>query len=362
MTNYLTGRKQYVYSKQSVSNMRECTKGVLQGSVLGPFLFLLYINDMPSASNVKLRLFADHSTVFDAQNFASKTKFQTELNKICNWCNINKLLINQKKYKIMKFGRDNLNEIFSFGNNVLAEVSDFRYLGIQMDNRLKFESHINIVCSKLAKFNGLLFKGRNYFSKNVLVKFYNCYAKPLISYGLIAFGATSKRLLEKIFVMQKRILKTICFKRKFEHASYILHSFEIDTVFDLYLRQIFKETFNQLRGKTALETFNLETLNNRRVTRAYVAKTLPSMKTRTQIMQCTWKNVSLKCYNFLKSNELIPDNLNQLNEHQLNGYFKKMFSLFLNDNGDLLDLFFLNHQVGYYLATSVIGFFRVMPR
>ena len=174
----------------------------------------------------------------------------------------------------------------------------------------------------------------------MLVKFYNCYAKPLISYGLIAFGATSKRLLEKIFVMQKRIPKTICFKRKFEHASYILHSFEIDTVFDLYLRQIFKETFNQLRGKTALETFNLETLNNRRVTRAYVAKTLPSMKTRTQIMQCTWKNVSLKCYNFLKSNELIPDNLNQLNEHQLNGYFKKMFSLFLNDNGDLLDLFF----------------------
>ena len=140
--------------------------------------------------------------------------------------------------------------------------------------------------------------------------------------------------------MQKRIFKTICFKRKFEHASYILHSFEIDTVFDLYFRQIFKETFNQLRGKTPLETFNLESLNNRRVTRASVAKTLPSMKTRTQIMQRSWKNVSLKCYNFLKSNELIPDNLSQLTEHQLNEYFKKLFSLFLKDNGDLLDLFF----------------------
>ena len=130
---------------------------------------------------------------------------------------------------------NNLNEKFSFGNNVLAEVSDFRYLGIQMDNRLKFECHINNVCGKLAKFtkfNGLLFKGRNSFSKNVLVKFYNRYAKPLISYGLIAFGATSKSLLEKISVMQKRIFKTICFKRKFEHVSYILHSFEIDTVSD----------------------------------------------------------------------------------------------------------------------------------
>ena len=186
MTNYLTVRKQYVYSNQSVSNMLECTKGVPLGSVLGPFLFLLYINDMPSASNVKLTLFADDTMVVDAQKVASKTNFQTELNKICNWCNKNKLLINQKKCKIMKFGRDNLNEYFSFGNIVLAEVSDFRYLGIQMDNRLKFECHNNNVCGKLANFNGLLFKGRNYFSKNVLVKFYNCYAKPLISYGLIA--------------------------------------------------------------------------------------------------------------------------------------------------------------------------------
>ena len=98
----------------------------------------------------------------------------------------------------MKFGRDNLNEKFSFGNNVLAKVSDFRYLGFRMDNRLKFESHIKNACGKLAKFNGLLIKGRNYFSKNVLVKFYNCYPKPLIFYGLIAFGATSKSLLEKI--------------------------------------------------------------------------------------------------------------------------------------------------------------------
>ena len=128
----------------------------------------------------------------------------------------------------------------------------------------------------------------------MLVNFYNCYAKPLIAFDLIAFGATSKKLLEKIFVMQKRIFKTICFKRKFEHTSYILHSFEIDTVFDLYFRQIFKETFNQLRGKIPLETFNLESLNTRRVTRASVAKTLPSMKTRTQIMQRSWKNVSLK--------------------------------------------------------------------
>ena len=87
----------------------------------------------------------------------------------------------------------------------------------------------------------------------MLVKFCICFAKPLISYGIIAFCATSKNLIEKTFVMQKRILKTNCFKRKFEDASYIPHSFEIDTGFDLYLRQIFKETSNQLVVKLPLK-------------------------------------------------------------------------------------------------------------
>ena len=86
--------------------MLECTKGVPQGSVLGPFLFLLNINDLPSASNIQLTLFADDSTIVDAQKLAYKMKFQAELNKICNWCNNNKLLINQNKCKIMKFGRE----------------------------------------------------------------------------------------------------------------------------------------------------------------------------------------------------------------------------------------------------------------
>ena len=77
---------------------------------------------MSSASIFKLTLFADDTLVVDAQKFASKTKFQTEFNEICNWCKNNKLLINQKKCKILKFGRVNFNYKFSFGNNVLAEV------------------------------------------------------------------------------------------------------------------------------------------------------------------------------------------------------------------------------------------------
>ena len=92
--------------------------------------------------------------------------------------------------------------------------------------------------------------------------------------------------------MQKRILKTICFKKKFDHASFILHLFEIETVFDLYFRHIFKGFVNKLCGKTLLETFNLESLNSRWVTRAFVAKSFLSIKTRTQIMQRSWKNVS----------------------------------------------------------------------
>ena len=106
-----------------------------------------------------------------------------------------------------------------------------------------------------------------------------------------------KSLLKKVLT-QKYILKTIYLKHKFDHASYILHAFDIEAVVDLYIRHCFSETLKQLRGKSPLKTFNLDSQENRCIARACTAETLPHLKRRTQIMRRSWQNIFRKCYKF----------------------------------------------------------------
>ena len=118
-----------------------------------------------------------------------------------------------------------------------------------VDNKLCFKQHIDHVCKKLAKFNGILYKARNVFSRTFLLRFYQVYAKPLISYGILVYGCASKTSLSKIFSMQKRILRTI-FRRKFNHITEKLSEYNIDTVFELFLDTLLKKVIYQILGKS----------------------------------------------------------------------------------------------------------------
>ena len=91
---------------------------------------------------------------------------------------------------------------------VLEEVVSFNYLRF-IDKHLSFDLHIEHVGKKLVKFNGMLFQARNFFSKTFLSQMYKSYAKPMISFGILAYRSAKKTKLSSIFCLQKRILKTI---------------------------------------------------------------------------------------------------------------------------------------------------------
>ena len=83
---------------------------------------------------------------------------------------------------------------------VLAEIVSFKYLGVFIDKHLNFDLHIEHVGEKLANFNGMLFRARNFFSKTFLSQMYNSYAKPMISYGILAYGSAKKQNIVLFFV------------------------------------------------------------------------------------------------------------------------------------------------------------------
>ena len=127
--------------------------GVPQGSILGPLLFLIYVNDMVKCvKNVSVRLYADDIVLYNADNDTTRASkvLQTDLDCYQTWCIQNKLSVNISKTKVMVFSAskrhpNTINVNLKIENQLLMVVPSYKCLGITLDNYLSFEQHINNV-------------------------------------------------------------------------------------------------------------------------------------------------------------------------------------------------------------------------
>ena len=107
-----------------------------------------------------------------------------------------------------------------------------KYLGIFVDKKLTFKFHIEHVCKKLTKFCGIVWKARYVFSKQQMLRFYKAYVNSTITYGILIYGNTSQSHLTEMMKLQKRILRAIFFKRRYESIKEIMDENKLLTVFD----------------------------------------------------------------------------------------------------------------------------------
>ena len=148
MKNYLSDRWQYVDMNGKETNQKRITTGVPQGSILGPVLFLLYINNLDSSGgNSKMYMFADDTTIFNAKKNVSFT-MQPEMDLISNWMTSNKLTINIDKCEVMCFGSGNPPPLKIKDTPIRCKIS-YKYLGLHVDKRLRFNQHIEYLVKKI---------------------------------------------------------------------------------------------------------------------------------------------------------------------------------------------------------------------
>ena len=165
-TDYLSNRLQYV-TYNGAKSKREIIKcGVPQGSILGPLLFLLYINDLSTVSNDCFSvLFADDTNMFVAGKNTSEmcVKLNNDLQEICEWLRCNKLSLNILKSHYMIFTTKNKTAQdldIKISNTAVERVYDTKFLGVYIDAQLTWKKHIEYTCSKLSKCAGILLKAR----------------------------------------------------------------------------------------------------------------------------------------------------------------------------------------------------------
>ena len=217
--SYLSNRKQYVNWQGSNSEIETVSCGVPQGSILGPLLFILYVNDLSKVSNKFVSiLFADDTTIlFEGHNIDSiVTSLNYELVKLIIWLNANKLSINVSKTHYMVFHRarrkvDHKDIILN--NYILQQVHFTKILGIIIDDKLKLANHISYIKNKIAKAMGILLKARKVLKIKVLLQLYNSFVFPYLIYCSEVWGNASDIHLQPLIILQKKIIRIISFSR-----------------------------------------------------------------------------------------------------------------------------------------------------
>ena len=229
--SYLTERQQFTEIGDTLSDMEYIKCGVPQGSILGPILFLLYINDITESSTLlKFYLFADDTTLFYSCKADNNTEvvLNNELSKVSSWLASNKLSLNVAKSNFLSFSFIKHTTIKLNINSIpLIEKQNTKYLGVIIDNKLDWKTHIQAVNTKLSKGIGLLSRIRHYVPKNVLKSLYYSFINPHIEYNLLNWSCTSKTNLECINTSMKKAIRIITFSKRQDHTLPLFHKLEI---------------------------------------------------------------------------------------------------------------------------------------
>ena len=196
-SNYLTGRLQYVDYLENTSQVQSIVMGVPQGSVLGPLLFLIYINDLPLASNIfNVLMYADDTTLFCNYNSIwNDMVINSEINKIYDWLYSNKLSLNVSKTKLMCFHTPQkviTCPILKINNINIERVTDFNFLGLIISSSLKWNKHIDHIALKISKVTGILYRLKSIFPRDALLTRYNALIMPHFHYCLLVWGSNVK--------------------------------------------------------------------------------------------------------------------------------------------------------------------------
>ena len=178
--SFLTNRNQYVTINKTNSSLKSIDIGVPQGSILGPFLFLIYINDIPNSVKCTPRLFADDTCLLMGAPSTTilETQLKDDFNNICNWISANNLTLNSKKLQLLiiapnlKFSNVVLNIQSPAGE--IKTVFKAKYLGILFDNRLNFLAHIKILEVKIAISVGILNKLKYFLPQLGIIEIILC--------------------------------------------------------------------------------------------------------------------------------------------------------------------------------------------
>jgi hypothetical protein len=269
--SYLSNRYQKVTlnkidMNQNSSDWIKLTSGVHQGSILGPLLFLIYINDLPTIrqNNNKIVLFADDTSIIttDTDRADYMQNVNTSFKKINNWLEDNRLNLNFEKTHYIEFRikkKLDTNVKIQYNHKTITQIPDTTFLGLIIDETLNWTQQTNYICNKMATAAYALSFVKQSLPRETLKLIYYAYVHPILRYGIIFWGNCSSA--HNVFMMQKRIIKIIANAGPRDSCRLIFRNMKIFTIYSQHVYSLVIFTLNNNLFTTNSEVHEYNTRN-----------------------------------------------------------------------------------------------------
>ena len=240
LASYLRDRRQAVCIRGTYSDYKTTNISVPQGSILGPLLFILYVNEIPTISDrFVATMFADDCTLTFANSLISNliNDCNEDLAMFKLWSDANRLTINASKTNCLFIS--NVSETPPPGSifideNVLNFVSEVKFLGVIIDDQVKYDQHIIYIRKKISKSIGIIYRIKQFIPLSCLRNLYFSLIHPFFLYCLPIFGATYDTHIEPLILLQKRAIRILSNSDPFAHTEPLFRLHDILKLRDLY--------------------------------------------------------------------------------------------------------------------------------
>ncbi|MCU7801386.1 MAG: reverse transcriptase family protein, partial [gamma proteobacterium symbiont of Lucinoma myriamae] len=322
--DFLSNRKQRVVVNGSASAWSNVSSGIPQGSVLGPTLFLIYINDLPDVVHSVVKLFADDAKIFSVVNNPQQALvLQTDIYNLVRWSIVWLLKFHHQKCKHMHFGRENdFSTYFMDRNNeAIITVSEEKDLGVTIDNQLKFVTHIHNSIKVANRNLGIIKRTFSYIDKDIFLNLYKSLVRPHLEYGSCVWTVMYKKDCIAIENVQRRATKLV---KSIKNKSYTdrIRDLGIPSLQYRRIRADMVEVYRIINGIDYCDKDKLFTLQQSDRTRGHRFK-MYKKKFRLDIRRYSFSQRVIDHWNKLPDSVVSAQSINMF-KSRLNSHWKAL--------------------------------------